>query len=178
MHVYISGSINKDYSSYITKDEKENNSKKENKKESKKENSIIDNKKNDTTSAEDTKIDKTVDEEDEDIDSSLDDEKVEPVKTEYEKAYVRKMSNYSIYMMFDVDTKKVIYFATNDTSVMKGSYSGNFKKGVIINWDEGFQEEIVDTGNGNAKVIDAYGADWDYRICDVEDAQRTLNSLE
>lgn len=178
MHIYISGSIKKDYSSYIAKEEKENNSKKENKKESKKENSIIDNKKNDPTSAEDTEIDEAADEEDKDIDSSIDDEKVEPVKTEYEKAYVRKMSNYSIYMMFDVDTKKVIYFVTNDTSVMKGSYSGNFKKGVIINWDEGSQEGIVDTGNGNAKMIDAYGADWDYRICDVEDAQRTLNSLE
>ncbi len=63
--------------------------------------------------------------------------KYEKPKSEYEKAFIRKMSNYSLYYMFDTDTKKVVTFSSQDTYVDKGTYSGDFNSGVTITWDHG-----------------------------------------
>ena len=97
--------------------------------------------------------------------------------SEYEKAYIREMSNYSLYMMFDEDSKKVVYFGTNDTYVMKGSYSGSFSSGVTISWDDGWDEKFTHSGGNSATLIDGNGFDWEYKVCDVEDAQEVLDDL-
>lgn len=98
--------------------------------------------------------------------------------SEYEKAYIREMSNYSLYIMFDEDSKEVVCFGTNDTYVMKGSYSGSFSSGVIISWDDGWDEKFMHSSGSTATLIDGNGFDWNYKVCDVEDAQEVLDSLK
>ena len=48
----------------------------------------------------------------------------EPV-SKYEYAFIRDLSNYDIYFLFDVDTNEYIYFTTNDTYIEVGQYSGD-----------------------------------------------------
>ena len=79
--------------------------------------------------------------------------------------------------MFDEDSKKVVYFGTNDTYVMKGSYSGSFSSGVTISWDDGWDEKFTHSGGNSATLIDGNGFDWEYKVCDVEDAQEVLDDL-
>lgn len=95
----------------------------------------------------------------------------------YEKAYIRKFSSYSLYMMFDEDTKEVVYFGTNDASVMKGTYSGSFSNGVTISWDAGWKEKFSHSGGNSATLRDGNGFDWEYKVCNVESAQKILDSL-
>lgn len=97
--------------------------------------------------------------------------------SEYEKAYIRKLSNYSLYMMFDEDAKKVTYFSTDTTFIMRGTYSGIFNSGVTISWDDGWDEKFIHLGGDKATLIDGNGFDWEYKVCDVEDAQEVLNNL-
>ncbi len=98
--------------------------------------------------------------------------------SEYEKAYIRKMSNYSLYIMFDKDTKNVVYFGTNDTYVMKGSYSGSFSSGVTISWDDGWDEKLKHANGSTATLTDGNGFEWEYKVCDVDDAQEILDDLK
>lgn len=100
--------------------------------------------------------------------------------SEYELAFVRKLTSYDLYYMFDTDKKKVIYFGTNDTYVSKGSYEGNFDSGVTINWEHGeFKEKFTYEDNTNyAVLIDGNGFDWDFETCDLKKAQQVLDSLQ
>lgn len=100
--------------------------------------------------------------------------------SEYELAFVRKLSSYDLYYMFDTDKKKVIYFGTNDTSVSKGTYKGSFSSGVIINWNHGeFKEKFIYEDDASyAVLIDGNGFDWDYETCDLKEAQQVLDSLQ
>lgn len=98
--------------------------------------------------------------------------------SEYEKAYIRKMSNYSLYIMFDEDGKKVVSFSTNDTYVMKGTYSGSFSSGVTISWDDGWNEKFKHSSGNVATLTDGNGYDWDYKVCEVYDAQEVLDDLK
>lgn len=100
--------------------------------------------------------------------------------SEYEKAFVRKLSNYSIYYMFDIDTKQVVTFSTQDTYVDKGTYSGDFYSGVTIKWDHGEWTEKFSQSNGSsyAVMIDGNGFDWSYQVCDIMEAQEILNDLQ
>lgn len=95
----------------------------------------------------------------------------------YEKAYIRDMSNYDLYIMFDEDTKEVVYFGTNDTYVMKGTYSGKFSSGVTISWNDGWDEKFTHSGGSKATLVDGNGFDWEYKVCDVDDAQEVLDDL-
>ena len=99
---------------------------------------------------------------------------------EYEKAFVRAMSNYSIYYMFDTDNNKVITFSDSDTYVDKGTYSGSFSSGVTIKWDHGQWTETFKNSDGSsyATMIDGNGFDWEYKTCDLEKAQGVLDSIQ
>lgn len=98
--------------------------------------------------------------------------------SEYEKAYIREMSNYTLYLMFDEDTKKAVAFGTNDTYVMKGKYSGGFASGVTISWNDGWDETLKHSGGSKATLIDGNGFDWSYEVCDVMRAQTVLDGLK
>lgn len=106
--------------------------------------------------------------------------KVEKPASEYEKAFVRAMSNYSLYYMFDTDNKTVVYFGTNDTYIEKGTYTGDFASGVTINWSHGeWTEKFTNkSGSNNATLIDGNGFDWEYKVCSVEEAQKILDGLK
>lgn len=106
--------------------------------------------------------------------------KVEKPASEYEKAFIRKMSQYSLYYMFDTDNKTVVYFGTNDTYIEKGTYTGDFASGVTINWSHGeWTEKFINKdGSSNATLIDGYGTEWEYKVCDGAEAQNILDSLK
>lgn len=100
-------------------------------------------------------------------------------KSEYEKAYIRNMSNYNLYYMFDTDKKTVVYFGTNDTYIERGTYIGDFSTGVTITWTHGEWTEKFTHKNGSyATLIDGNGWDWEYKVCDVGTAQRILDDLQ
>ena len=99
--------------------------------------------------------------------------------SEYEKAYIRDLSNYDLYYMFDTDTKTVVYFGTNDTYIERGTYTGDFSTGVTITWSHGEWTEKFTHKSGNyATLIDGNGWDWEYKVCDVGAAQRILDGLQ
>lgn len=108
------------------------------------------------------------------------DYRVKPTKptSEYEKAFIRALNGYDLYYMFDTDTKTVIYFGTNDTYIEKGTYTGDFSTGVTITWSHGeWTEKFTHKSGSTATLIDGNGWDWEYKVCDVEKAQKVLNSL-
>lgn len=100
--------------------------------------------------------------------------------SEYEKAFIREMSNYSLYYMFDTDTNKVVTFSSQDTYVDKGVYSGDFNSGVTITWDHGeWTEKFINKdGSSYATMTDGNGFDWEYKVCDIETAQKRLDELQ
>lgn len=106
--------------------------------------------------------------------------KYEKPASEYELAFIRDMSNYDLYYMFDTDTKKVVYFGTNDTYIDRGTYSGDFNSGVTINWSHGeWKEKFVNKdGSNTAMLTDGNGFEWKYEKCDVSKAQKILDSLK
>ena len=106
--------------------------------------------------------------------------KYQKPNSEYEKAFVRKLSNYSLYYMFDTDTKKVVTFSTQDTYVDKGTYSGDFNTGVTITWEHGEWKEKFTNRDGSdvAVMIDGNGFDWLYDVCEIQTAQDRLNELQ
>ena len=104
----------------------------------------------------------------------------EKPKSEYELAFVRELSSYELYYMFDLDEKKVVYFGTNDTYVDKGTYSGNFSSGVTIKWEHGeFTEQFTHKDESNfATLRDGNGFDWNFEVCELTVAQQILDSLQ
>ena len=106
----------------------------------------------------------------------------EPEKpvSEYELAFVRKLSNYSLYYMFDTDTNTVAQFGTDDTYLYKGTYSGSFSSGVTMTWDHGEWTDKFKYSEGSSKAtyIDGYGSSWDYTVCDLKTAQDVLDTRE
>ena len=90
------------------------------------------------------------------------------------------MTSYSLYYMFDTDTKTFAYFGTHDTFIDRGEYTGEFSSGVTLVWDHG---EWTDTfahieGENNATYFDPNGFEWEYTVSDIASAQRILNELE
>lgn len=99
--------------------------------------------------------------------------------SKYEKAFIRDMSNYDLYYMFNVDEKEVISFSTSDTYIQRGIYTGEFSSGVDINWiNDGWHETFTClNGSKKATLIDGHGYDWEYKVCTVEDAQKALDLI-
>lgn len=106
--------------------------------------------------------------------------KYEEPASEYELAFIRDMSNYDLYYMFDTDTKKVVYFGTNDTYIEKGTYSGDFNSGITITWSHGeWTEKFINKNDSNtATLTDGNGFEWKYEKCEVSKAQKVLDSLK
>lgn len=98
----------------------------------------------------------------------------------YEKAFIREMSDYDLYYMFDTDKKEVIYFSTNDTYIQEGIYSGRFSSGVDINWiNDGWHETFtLENDSKIATLTDGNGFDWEFEVCDVENAQKVLDTIK
>ena len=64
------------------------------------------------------------------------------------------------------------------TYIEKGTYTGNFSTGVTITWSHGEWTEKFTHKSGNiATLIDGSGWDWEYKVCDVEKAQKVLDGL-
>lgn len=100
------------------------------------------------------------------------------ILSEYEKAFVRDLSSYELYIMFDEDTNTVVCFGTADTYIMEGSYTGVFSSGIDINWvDDGYHEKFTYSGNDVAVLTDGNGYEWEYEKCDIEVAQSVLDKL-
>jgi len=106
--------------------------------------------------------------------------KVEKPVSEYELAFVRKLNGYSLYYMFDTDTKTVVQFGTDDTYLYKGKYTGSFSSGVTMTWDHGeWTDKFKYTeGSSKATYYDGYGYDWEYTTCDLKTAQDLLDTRE
>lgn len=105
------------------------------------------------------------------------------ISSKYEKAFVKNNNEYDLYYMFDTDEKTVVYFGTNDTGLMKGAYSGDFASGVTMTWESGgdtwTEQFIYQEGSNTATWVDHLGLEYDgYEVCDVEKAQKVLNSLQ
>lgn len=104
----------------------------------------------------------------------------ETVESEYELAFVRELPSYSLYYMFDTDTKTVVQIGTDDTYLYRGTYAGDFSTGVTMTWDHGeWTDELTYTeGAYTAIYTDGYGVDWEYSVADIATAQRLLNERE
>ncbi len=105
--------------------------------------------------------------------------KVQPYSSKYEKAFIRDLPEYDLYFLFDIDTKEAIYFSTSDGYVMNGIYTGEFSTGLDINWvNEGWHEKFTyKEGETTAILIDGNGFNWEYKTCNVSEAERILNNL-
>ena len=124
---------------------------------------------------------KSISVEKEDTNVVSEEKKLEPSNpaSEYEKAYIRDMSNYDLYYIFDTDTKKVVYFGTNDTYIENGTYTGDFATGVTINWSHGeWTEKFTHSSGSKATLIDGNGFDWDFKVCDIGAAQKELDKIK
>ncbi len=101
-----------------------------------------------------------------------------PIKTsKYEYAFIRDMSNYDLFYMFDSDTKEVVYFSSDSDYVDEGTYTGSFASGVTINWNHGqWSEKFVYKGNGEEAIMtDGNGFEWEYELYSVDKAQKVLD---
>lgn len=96
------------------------------------------------------------------------------------KAFVRDMSEYDLYYLFDEDNKSVVYFSYEQGFADKGTYTGDFSTGVLITWDHG---EFTDSFRHNkyssiGYLIDANGFEWEYWTCDADKAQQVLDLIK
>ena len=99
--------------------------------------------------------------------------------SEYEIAFVRKLSGYNLYMMFDTDTETAAQFGTDDTYLYKGPYTGEFSTGVTIAWDHGeFTEKFIYQGGYTGTLYGGNGVEWEYSKCDLKTAQDILDTRE
>ena len=81
--------------------------------------------------------------------------------------------------MFDTDSKTVVYFGTDDTYISHGTYTGDFSSGVTITWSHGeYTEKLVHKSGNEATLIDGSGWEWEYRVCEVSEAEMILNDMD
>lgn len=105
---------------------------------------------------------------------------IQETSSKYEKAFVKKYQQYDIYYMFDSDNQTVIQFYTEDAFVLNGTYSGDFKTGVLIDftsYGDGWYETFINKSGSHATLIDSSGFEFDYEQCDVSTAQKALDNL-
>ena len=107
-------------------------------------------------------------------------EETEAVESEYELAFVSRLSDYNLYFMFDTDTQTVVQIGTDDTYLYRGTYTGEFSTGVTMTWDHGeWTDEFTYRGGASkATYTDGYGVDWEYSVADIGTAQQLLDQRE
>lgn len=105
---------------------------------------------------------------------------IENSKSKYDYAFIRPLSNYSVYMIFDEDAHVVKYYTSDDHSILSGKYTGSvnteakitYKDGGV-EWTEKFQK------NGKTGIlIDDDGFDWAFQEASVEAAEAVLKIHE
>lgn len=98
--------------------------------------------------------------------------------SEFERAFIRKLPTYDLYLMFDTDINEVVSFSSEgeyDLTV----YSGELSEGVKICWEDGWYDEFIyKTGSNKAILIDGNGFEWEYEVCDVTTAQKILDKIK
>jgi hypothetical protein len=103
--------------------------------------------------------------------------KQEPEPSKYEYAYVRRMSNYDIYYLIDLDEMTATNFTTIDGPMVL-LCTGDLENGLTVNYvNDGFQEHLKYKTPGSDKVlvlIDANGFDWEYTKANVKEAEAAL----
>ena len=111
--------------------------------------------------------------------SSTSDTNSSEIVSQNKKAFIRDMPSYDVYYMFDFEKGQVFNFLTNDSYVMRGTFTGDFSTGVDIYWvDDGYYETFVHKpGSNRATLIDGKGSEWEFVVCDVSDAQKALDSV-
>ena len=105
-------------------------------------------------------------------------------KSIYNLAYKTENNEYAVYYLIDTDDSQVCTFSTNDTSILKGSYTGDLNDRIDVAYDEENHELIKykEKGNDEAVLITpASDADFEYanelRKTTVEEAEEALNKL-
>lgn len=88
----------------------------------------------------------------------------------YDYAFIRDLTEYDLYYLFDTDTNRYVFFGTNDTYVEYGSYIGNLDSGakVRLNADNGSTDgyNVYFKINSYAGTYyDHLGADWSFSRC-------------
>ena len=67
---------------------------------------------------------------------------------------MRELPSYSLYYMFDTDTKTVVQIGTDDTYLYRGTYAGDFSTGVTMTWDHGeWTDEFIYTEGAYMFII-------------------------
>ena len=94
-------------------------------------------------------------------------------------AFVRKLTGYEIYYLFDLDTNTIKQFSTADTGVLVGTFTGTFNTIVTITYDydnSPWSETFQNNGSENlAILIDTNGFKWDYEKTDVAAVEKILS---
>lgn len=94
-------------------------------------------------------------------------------------AFVRKLTGYEIYYLFDLDTNTIKQFNTADTGVLVGTFTGTFNTIVTITYDYDnslWSETFQNNGSENlAILIDTNGCKWDYEKTDVAAVEKLLS---
>lgn len=101
----------------------------------------------------------------------------------FDLAYKISNYEYSVYYLIDQKNSQVTTFSTNDTSILKGDYTGTLEEGIDVAYDEENHELIKWKEKGNDEIIlvspesDAafeYAAE--LRKTDVKEAEQKLNN--
>ena len=83
-------------------------------------------------------------------------------------------------MLLDEDTKDILWFSTNDTSVLKGSYTGTINSGWKINYSyggESWNETLIKTSEKTATLIDNDGFESLWALGKVKDGETYLRQI-
>lgn len=99
----------------------------------------------------------------------------------YDLAYMIIGNSYDTYMLIDTDKKVVLHYTSNDTSILKGKYKGNFNDGARVTWHGGGETwgEILHWHYVNQDsamiLVDRNGFDTKFLKCDVESAEKAMS---
>lgn len=94
-------------------------------------------------------------------------------------ALVRKLNDYSVYYLIDLDEKVARYFSTDDTGVLVGKVSGALSSGLTITYTydgSTWSEKITycDGSKTRVTLVDGNGFDWEFTVTDIESAEKIL----
>ena len=92
----------------------------------------------------------------------------------FEYAFVRRMSNYDLYYLFDEDAHTALYFATNDSSVSAWRYTGSFDTFLTVDIGDGYYDLFYLRNETKAILHDSFDFEWDYAPADTAEAEAAL----
>lgn len=108
----------------------------------------------------------------------------EILESDWEYAFERDVSDYSIYYMFDIDTSRFVTFSTSDTYYEEGNFEGDISSYVAVKliYDDpnltGYYEYFSNFGFAG-ELLDFSGYKWDYYIEPYPyKAEKVLNEIK